>query len=57
MNKRERVTAAFRGQETDHVPVCMWKHVPQAFWAALTIGPARCCIPRKRKRLKKKLPR
>lgn len=33
MNKRERVTAAFRGQETDHVPVCMWKHVPQAYWA------------------------
>lgn len=50
MNKRERVTAAFRGQETDHVPVCMWKHVPQAFWAALTTGPARCCIPRKRKK-------
>ncbi len=33
MNKRERVTAAFRGQETDHVPVCMWKHVPQKYWA------------------------
>ncbi len=33
MNKRERVTAAFRGQETDRVPVCMWKHVPQKYWA------------------------
>ena len=32
MNKRERVTAAFRGQEVDHVPVCMWQHVPQEFW-------------------------
>lgn len=32
MNKRERVIAAFRGQETDHVPVCMWKHVPQELW-------------------------
>ena len=33
MNKRERVTAAFKGQETDHVAVCMWKHVPPAYWA------------------------
>ena len=33
MNKRERVTAAFRGQETDRVPVCMWKHVPPEYWA------------------------
>ena len=33
MNKRDRVTAAFRGQETDRVPVCMWKHVPQKYWA------------------------
>lgn len=33
MNKRERVIAAFKGQETDHVPVCMWKHVPMAYWA------------------------
>ena len=32
MNKRERVIAAFRGQETDHVPVCMWKHVPSELW-------------------------
>ena len=32
MNKRERVIAAFQGKETDHVPVCMWKHVPQEFW-------------------------
>ena len=31
MNKRERVIAAFRGEEVDHVPVCMWKHVPQEF--------------------------
>ncbi len=33
MNRRERVTAAFKGLETDHVPVCMWKHVPPAYWA------------------------
>ncbi len=33
MNKRERVIAAFKGQETDHVPVCMWKHVPKEYWA------------------------
>ena len=32
MNKRERVLAAFQGKETDHVPVCMWKHVPQELW-------------------------
>ena len=32
MTKRERVIAAFRGQEVDHVPVCMWKHVPQEYW-------------------------
>ncbi len=32
MNKWERVTAAFRGLETDHAPVCMWKHVPQEYW-------------------------
>ena len=32
MNKRERVMAAFQGKETDHVPVCMWKHVPQEVW-------------------------
>ena len=32
MNKRERVIAAFHGQETDHVPVCMWQHVPESFW-------------------------
>lgn len=32
MNKRERVTAAFQGKETDHVPVCMWQHVPPSFW-------------------------
>ncbi len=32
MNKRERVTAAFRGQETDYVPVCMWQHVPPEYW-------------------------
>ncbi len=31
MNKRERVIAAFRGQETDHVPVGMWKHVPEKY--------------------------
>ena len=32
MNKRERVIAAFQGKEVDHVPVCMWKHVPQELW-------------------------
>ena len=32
MTKRERVTAAFRGREADHVPVCMWQHVPQQYW-------------------------
>ena len=32
MNKRERVIAAFQGKETDHVPVCMWKHVPAELW-------------------------
>ena len=32
MNKRERVIAAFHGQETDHVPVCMWQHMPERFW-------------------------
>ena len=32
MNKRERVIAAFHGKETDHVPVCMWQHVPPSFW-------------------------
>ena len=32
MNKRERVTAAFKGLETDHVAVSMWKHVPSEFW-------------------------
>ncbi|MCR4621778.1 MAG: hypothetical protein K5663_06810 [Clostridiales bacterium] len=32
MTKRERVTAAFHGREVDHVPVCMWQHVPQKYW-------------------------
>lgn len=32
MNKRERVIAAFQGKETDHVPVCMWQHVPRECW-------------------------
>ncbi len=32
MGKRERVVAAFKGQEVDHVPVCMWKHVPSRYW-------------------------
>ena len=32
MNKRERVAAAFKGLETDHVPVCMWQHVPPEYW-------------------------
>ena len=33
MTKRERVTAAFQGKSVDHVPVCMWQHVPQKYWA------------------------
>ena len=32
MTKKERVIAAFRGEEVDHVPVCMWKHVPGEYW-------------------------
>ena len=32
MTRRERVTAAFRGEEVDHVPVCMWQHVPETYW-------------------------
>ena len=28
MTKKERTLAAFRGEEVDHVPVSMWKHVP-----------------------------
>ncbi|MBQ8954014.1 MAG: hypothetical protein IJ048_07845 [Clostridia bacterium] len=32
MTKRERVIAAFQGKEVDHVPVCMWKHVPPEYW-------------------------
>lgn len=32
MNKRERVIAAFHGEEVDHVPVCMWQHVPSELW-------------------------
>ena len=32
MNKRERVIAAFQGSEVDHVPVCMWQHVPKDKW-------------------------
>jgi len=32
MNKRERVIAAFKGLETDHVPVSMWQHVPEELW-------------------------
>ena len=31
MDKKERVIAAFQGKETDHVPVCMWQHVPAEF--------------------------
>jgi len=33
VNRRERVTAAFKGAEVDHVPVCMWKHVPSEYWS------------------------
>lgn len=32
MTKRERVTAAFHGKQVDHVPVCMWQHVPRQYW-------------------------
>ena len=32
MNKKERVAAAFKGLETDHPAVCMWKHVPPEYW-------------------------
>ena len=32
MTKKERVRAAFHNLETDHVPVCFWKHVPQELW-------------------------
>ena len=32
MDKRERVIAALHGQQVDHVPVCMWKHVPPEYW-------------------------
>lgn len=32
MNKVERVQKAFRGEKTDHTPVCMWKHVSPQLW-------------------------
>ena len=32
MTKRERAVAAFEGREVDHVPVCMWQHVPNRYW-------------------------
>lgn len=32
MDKRERVRRAFKGEEVDHVPVCLWKHVPPSEW-------------------------
>ena len=32
MTKKERSLAAFQGKEVDHVPVCMWKHVPGEYW-------------------------
>lgn len=32
MDKRERVKRAFKGETVDHVPVCMWKHVPPSEW-------------------------
>lgn len=32
MNKIERVKHAFRGEPVDHVPVCLWKHVPPSEW-------------------------
>ncbi|MGI6265398.1 MAG: hypothetical protein ACOYJY_08085 [Acutalibacteraceae bacterium] len=28
MSKKERTVAAFEGRQVDHVPVCMWQHVP-----------------------------
>ena len=33
LTSHERLMRIFRGQETDRVPVCMWKHVPQKYWA------------------------
>lgn len=33
MTKKERVKAAFLGQEVDHVPVSMWQHVPEEYHA------------------------
>lgn len=32
MDKIERVKRAFKGEEVDHVPVCLWKHVPPSEW-------------------------
>ena len=33
MTKKERFLAAFQGKPVDYVPVSMWKHVPEEFWA------------------------
>lgn len=30
--KIERVTRAFKGEEVDHIPVCLWKHIPPTLW-------------------------
>lgn len=32
MDKIERVKRAFKGETVDHVPVCLWKHVPPSQW-------------------------
>ena len=32
MDKIERVKRAFKGEEVDHVPVCLWKHIPPTLW-------------------------
>lgn len=32
MDKIERVTRAFKGEEVDHIPVCLWKHIPPTLW-------------------------
>ena len=32
MDKIERVKRALKGEEVDHVPVCLWKHIPPTLW-------------------------
>ena len=28
----ERVTRAFKGEEVEHNPVCLWIHIPPTLW-------------------------